>query len=229
MTFNEILAQVQLNVWGNTPPPANMTDMLTDTVIPNAHKRIQKDHNLGFMITWTEFVTAVGYTGRYNQAYTLPDGFKEIVAVQWQLTNDDGDDLGKSKPLAPVALGHAQEKYWPGDNIQTVEYPTSYEIINNTIVFYPEPNEVRTAIMTYFQFVDCPAGANDDWLLIYGDEAVIAKATAMVYKVMHDMNNYQLWEGIFADEEARLLSVDFAKRFTMFKEILPEDYSNLYE
>lgn len=230
MTFNEILAQVQRNVWGNTTPPANATADITDVIIPNVHRRIQMDYNYGFMQTWTEIATTLGADGvLYNQSYALPDSFKEIIAVNWNKVDSEGDYVGRSGVLTPVLTGQAQASFWKSDNIYSVEYPTHFEIYNQTIVFYPEPNAVRTAIVSYFQVLACPAGANEDALLRDGDEAVIAKATSLYYVKRHEMEMAAIWEQRFLEEESRLRSFDFARRQSQFKETLPDDYQNLYE
>lgn len=224
MTFNEILAQVSWNVWGNTTISANSAGILTNRIIPDAHRQIQRDYNYWFMQTWAEITTQLGLNDIYLQAYALPDGFKELISVQWQRTNSDGDDLGKTEPLLAMPPGYAQRYFWPSDNLKSVEYPTHYEIVNNMIVFYPDINAVRTAIMVYFQILDCPTGDNDDELLIHGDQAVISKSTALLYKSLHDVANFQTWIALYDDEIAILRGLDFSKRFSSFKEIIPDAY-----
>jgi len=215
MTFNEVLARVQWNIWGNTISPANAVAMLggDNGIIARAHHRIQVDHNYWFMQTWAQITSEYNEgTEEYTQAYLLPLNIKEIINFLWRTVDDSGVATGYTKPLAQLTLEQAQQHFWPRDNNDAVEYPEYFEVVNGAIVFYPDGNCSRTGVLNYWQYIACLLGDLEDALMEAGPEAVIALATSDMYLVLHEIELSQLWKNRFLEECEILRTKDYHKR-----------------
>lgn len=215
MTFNEVLARVQWNVWGNTAPPANAMAMLqgANGIISRAHHKIQVDHNFWFMRTWAEILTVYDEVDEeYTQAYLLPDELKEIINFQWHIEDNDGNYEGFTTPLARLTDEQSQQHFWKNDNINSVEYPEYFEVVDNMIVFYPDGNCARTGVLNYWQYIECLLDDEEDDLMREGPEAVICQATSDVYLHLHEVDLSGYWKNLAREEFDRLRTKDYHKR-----------------
>lgn len=215
MTFNEVLARVQFNIWGNTIPPANVAAMLggANGIIARAHHNIQREHNYWFMQTWAEITSIYNaVTEEYTQAYAIPVYMKEIINVLWHTVDSEGEYNGFTSPLSQLTLGQSQDHFWKRDTQDSVEYPTHFEVVNNLIIFYPDGNCARTCVINFWRYIDCLLGDLEDALMREGPEAVINMATAEVYLHLHEVELYQLWTQRYREEAELLRKKDYSRR-----------------
>lgn len=185
MTFGEIYNRVVFKVWGDSTPPAGSTTVLTgdEGLIGNTHHKVQMDYNFWFQRATSVITTVVG-----SQNYTLPSDFKEIINVLWKI---DGEDY-YSGPLVPLDTFQGTDRLW-SSNDNTAEYPDYYEMVDDSIVLYAVPSEIRNLHLIYWKwftrpassFVDGTSTASDD-VTVHLGEVIVNFAAAEMLDSLHE-------------------------------------------
>jgi len=212
MTFGEIYSAVCLNVWGESVPPTGGANRLqgNEGIISNMHRDIQTDYNYWFMQTWGIIDTVAG-----TQGYTLPTNFKELTTALWQVVDAVATDPYFSEPLTVLSSPEAHLRW--RDNNRRTEYPNYYEIIGGeTIILYPIPEyDDRELNIMYWRYLDRPATAtfttDYDELTTYGAEAIIALATAKMFRILQELNQATIYD-LEAKRQIELLKQEDYRR-----------------
>jgi hypothetical protein len=188
MTFGEVLARVNFKIWGNSTVPSGTTTVLTgdEGIIANVHRKIQQDYNYWFMHETVSLNMVVG-----TQAYTLPDDYKEVIenGVLFKTTSQSYFQ----DPMTKINRSEAQALFWPINNA-TAEYPTHFEITEDSMVVYPSPSATASELhFCYWKFLGRPTtsftdttSTETDDLLKFGADAVVNAASAEMLDILDE-------------------------------------------
>lgn len=224
MNFGEIYDAVVFNIWGGAVPPTDAVARLqgSEGIIANMHRDIQIDYNYWFMESWTIVESIAG-----TQGYAMPDNFKELVNAMWQVIDSIATDPYFTEPLKVWSTKEAHVLGWVNNN-QRVEYPTHFEIKDGiSLILYPIPEETdRELNVIYTRFLDRPTtvdfSTDTDILTQRGAEAIIALATAKMFRILQEMNMSQVYDGEARRYIELLKREDFNRRQSL---LLSVNYS----
>jgi hypothetical protein len=185
MTFGEIYTRTAFKIWGDSTPPSGSTTVLTgdEGLIANVHHKLQMDYNFWFQRLTTTYNSVVD-----SQNYTLPSDFKEVINLLWKINGTDY----YSGSLIPLDTYEGTDSFWQENN-NTDEYPAYYEIVDDSIVLYPVPSEIRVLHLIYWKWFPRPPvtftdGTNtdsDDMTTNLG-EAIVNLAAAEMLDILDE-------------------------------------------
>jgi hypothetical protein len=206
MTFREIFEDASFNVWGSTTPSAEEATRL-QARIRHAHRALQQKHSMYFM-------EEVGYTISVvdgTSSYPLPPRFKEAISVRF--ADADGN---MSEPLQRFYTGQADRRDY-GES----EQPKYFEVVENNIILYPEPDAAGTVYMHYYQYLPEPetsdfaeGATTEDELTIHGADAVIDLATAEMLVSLDNGEKAKVFYGKLQHSTHELLSHNSRRKRT---------------
>ncbi|GEM_PF-5331834 len=211
MTYQEIYNLICYKCWGDlgaSPPPAAIANYLPQMIF-RAHRKIQQDYNYWFMrFSITQNTIAA------QEAYALPDAYKEMIEIRQQLQGD-------TKYLPSIPVVHFDELKYLNSARQQALYAKCYALMNNNMYLHPIPQESDIVINLHlwkFLVMTIDATFEDD-LMRYGGSAIVNYVVSELKQDLDESNASARYFERFTDDMEQLQREDYRRRQSMLEDL----------
>lgn len=220
-TYSELQTRVSRRL---IDAPASLTAEVPK-LVNEAYRTAQKLHNFWIMKTSITLPTVSSPATRVLAA--VPSNFKEYRKHPYRTSEFGGPYKMAVLPSRQAALANVgEDSEGPPSYILETE-PDDTGVSNWEVWPLPEggsdysDGEYRV-VVPYWRYLPLlVAGSDASWLTDFGEEWIVAKATAMGFAVDWDADNTVIWESLATKKWKEILQADMTKQLSGMDTLVP--------